>query len=173
MLSIFHYVGAMYLSPLQDLSILIHQFFGENIIKSLHKAIAVYTALSIIGSLGTFLTLRYLKSRQFSQGIAHAEQGNYTEAIAEYTEVLAKNAKQAEVYNNRATANFEAGNYAEAIADFDQALELDPNLTQAYYNRGYTRYRTLDVEGAIASFISMMLIYILGGQNSKVSPSRK
>ena len=76
------------------------------------------------------------------RGSRYHDAGAYTEAVAEYTQAIALDPKNAAAYNNRGIAYRNLGKYAEAIADYDQAIALDPQDAVAYSNRGIA-YRNL------------------------------
>ena len=70
------------------------------------------------------------------RGSRYHDAGAYTEAVAEYTQAIALDPKNAAAYNNRGIAYVDWGKYAEAVADFTQAIALDPKNAAAYNNRG-------------------------------------
>ena len=70
------------------------------------------------------------------RGSRYHDAGAYTEAVAEYTQAIALDPKNAAAYNNRGIAYRNLGKYAEAIADYTQAITLDPKYAVAYNNRG-------------------------------------
>lgn len=76
------------------------------------------------------------------RGSRYHDAGAYTEAVAEYTQAIALDPKNAAAYNNRGYANNHLGKYAEAIADCTQAIALAPQVAAAYNNRG-NAYRNL------------------------------
>ncbi len=70
------------------------------------------------------------------RGLDFMSQKKYTEAIADFTEVIRLDPKNAMAYNNRG-AYYSLQKYTEAIADFTEAIRLDPKYAEAYNDRGY------------------------------------
>ena len=62
--------------------------------------------------------------------------GDYTRALALYTESLAMDPSNAVVLCNRAALYIEEHRYGEAVDDLVACLELDPNYIKAYYRLG-------------------------------------
>jgi tetratricopeptide (TPR) repeat protein len=84
--------------------------------------------------------------------------GNYSEAIADYTEILRLNPDNDLFYFDRGQDYYRLGQYSRAIADFSEAIRLDPDLQVHLFNGGSYRYRGLaytalrEYEKAIADF---------------------
>ncbi len=55
--------------------------------------------------------------------------------IADQTEAIRRDPKNAQAYNDRGFAYSQQGKFNEAIADFSEAIRLDPKLTSAYSRR--------------------------------------
>lgn len=69
------------------------------------------------------------------RALAEAQDGNYEEAIALFSQLIKRNPGSAHDYNNRGLAYFQSGHLEQAIADYDRALELNPCLDSVYNNR--------------------------------------
>jgi tetratricopeptide (TPR) repeat protein len=74
----------------------------------------------------------------YNRGNANKKQGNLTQAIADYTNVIRINSKHAKAYYNRGNIYGKQGNLTQAIADYTKAIEINPKYKDAYYNRGNT-----------------------------------
>ena len=59
-----------------------------------------------------------------NRGNAFFKEGNLSQAIADYTRVIAINPLYARIYNNRGLAYYSAKDYAKAWADVHQAEKL-------------------------------------------------
>lgn len=86
------------------------------------------------------------------RGLVHNERKEFEEAVADFDEVIKRDAKNAFARNNRGFARQNLGRFEEAIADYDEATRLDPKLAMAYANRGLCRHRTGDHARAIADY---------------------
>jgi tetratricopeptide (TPR) repeat protein len=77
------------------------------------------------------------------QGTAKAEKGDWSGAVADYTNAITKNVKNTSAYYNRAIARNALKDYHGAIADFSKAIYFnnDDNLVAAsYFGRGQCYY---------------------------------
>jgi tetratricopeptide (TPR) repeat protein len=86
------------------------------------------------------------------QGVTDYNEGNYDQAIANFSKAIELIPGLVNAYNNRGNAYYRKGLYDEAIADYDKAIELDPTYTDPYNNRGYSYYRKGLYDRAIASY---------------------
>jgi tetratricopeptide (TPR) repeat protein len=77
------------------------------------------------------------------QGLRHHNDGQFEEAIADYTAALAISPTDAKIYHYRGISNKRIEKYKEAIADCTKAVRLNPDLAQAYNERG-AAYSFLD-----------------------------
>jgi tetratricopeptide (TPR) repeat protein len=73
------------------------------------------------------------------RGITLAQQGQYDEAIDEFTKAIDANVKDPGGYINRGIANRASGRFEDAIADFTKAINAAPDDEIAYRERGNTR----------------------------------
>ena len=71
----------------------------------------------------------------FSIALKYAQEGDYQNAIVNYTDAIKVEPLLSKAYVNRAAAYITIGDYDSAIADCDQALSLDSKLPLAYVNR--------------------------------------
>src|SRR5262245_7860083 len=70
----------------------------------------------------------------FIAGSAAANDTN--RAIADHTEAIRRDPKNANAYYNRGNAHSDKGDTDRAIADYTAAIRLDPTHANAHYNRG-------------------------------------
>ena len=84
------------------------------------------------------------------RGIALANLGDYTEAIAHFDKGLSIDPKYADAYNRRGKIWFRMKQYDKAVKDFSEAIRLNPQKVVYYQDRGdaYTQLR--DYEKALA-----------------------
>ncbi|CAB4301942.1 unnamed protein product [Prunus armeniaca] len=57
-------------------------------------------------------------------------------AVDLYTQAIALNPQNAELYSDRAQANIKSNNLTEAVSDANKAIELDSSLSKAYLRKG-------------------------------------
>uniref|UniRef100_A0A5B7B255 Protein SGT1 homolog n=2 Tax=Davidia involucrata TaxID=16924 RepID=A0A5B7B255_DAVIN len=57
-------------------------------------------------------------------------------AVDLYSQAIAMNPKNAELYADRAQANIKFNNFTEAVADANRAIGLDPSMPKAYLRKG-------------------------------------
>lgn len=69
------------------------------------------------------------------RALTEAQHGNHAEAIAIFSELIARNPNNANHYSNRGLVYFHSGRAASALADYNRAIELNPRLDSAYNNR--------------------------------------
>lgn len=87
-----------------------------------------------------------------TSGNAKNAQRNYDGAIADYTQAIALDPKNAMAYHNRGYAKRDKGDNDGAIADYTQVIALDPKFVTAYNNRGGSKGAKGDNDGAIADY---------------------
>jgi tetratricopeptide (TPR) repeat protein len=69
-------------------------------------------------------------------------QGNYPEALANWTRAIYLKPNYAEAYNERAGTLIDIGNYQAALKDCTQAIKLNPRYARAYFRCGVS-YKNL------------------------------
>ncbi len=86
-----------------------------------------------------------------ARGSAYYDKGDYDSAIADLSEAIRLDPKDANAYYHRGLAFAGIGNAAveRAIADF---IQLDPKSVGAYYNRGNAYNNKGDYKRAIADY---------------------
>ena len=83
---------------------------------------------------------------------AHVIAGELDEAIAECSEAIRLNPKDATAYWTRGDAYTKKGDYDTAIADYTEAIRLDPQNALAYGGRAFAYKWKYDYDQAIADF---------------------
>jgi tetratricopeptide (TPR) repeat protein len=76
--------------------------------------------------------------------------GNYQQAIADYTQAIQLRPDFAVAYVNRQKVHFWQGNYNQAIADGNQAIKLNPFLGEAYIFLGGAYGKLNNLRGQLA-----------------------
>ena len=77
------------------------------------------------------------KARPYNnRGNAYYQQGNFTQAIADFNKAITINPKDAVVYFNRGNAYNNQGNMQQAFSDYTKAIAINPNFAHPYNNRG-------------------------------------
>ncbi len=74
------------------------------------------------------------------------------EAIELYTQIIAKDPKNAEAYNWRGHAYYQLSELDKALADFNKAIEIAPTYADAYNNKGLIELRRDQYQAATQSF---------------------
>jgi tetratricopeptide (TPR) repeat protein len=69
-------------------------------------------------------------------------QGNYPEALADWTKAIRLKPNYTEAYNERAGTFMNIGNYQAAVKDCTQAIKLNPRYAKAYHRCGVS-YKNL------------------------------
>lgn len=88
----------------------------------------------------------------FNRGIAFGENGDYAQAVQDYTRCIELRPAYAEAYYSRSLAYYIVGNYPLALDDANKAAELKPNEPLVYSTRG-TAYMGLgDLPQAIENY---------------------
>ena len=84
------------------------------------------------------------------RGVAYGLKGDFDRAIADYTQAIQLDPKNAVSYNNRGAAYGIKGDLDGAIADYARAIQLDPKDATAYNNRCIVYTGKGDLDRAIA-----------------------
>ncbi|ADJ13671.1 tetratricopeptide repeat protein [Halalkalicoccus jeotgali] len=94
-----------------------------------------------------------------NKGVAHAELGEYDEAIGAYREALAiaeRSEHAAVAETNLAYALWETGKTEQALEHAERAVEIDNRFPQAWYNRGFFLLERGLAEEAVDCFDNAM-----------------
>ncbi|ONI25429.1 hypothetical protein PRUPE_2G302800 [Prunus persica] len=72
-------------------------------------------------------------------------------AVELYTQAIAHNPQNAELYSDRAQANIKSNNLTEAVSDANKAIELDSSLSKAYLRKGIACFKLEEYQTAKAA----------------------
>ncbi len=81
-----------------------------------------------------------------------AQEGDYREAIALFSQLIHRHPEHAIDYNNRGLVYFQFGERQKALTDYNTAIELNPNLASAYNNRANYYAACGEMEAAINDY---------------------
>ncbi len=86
------------------------------------------------------------------RGLAHAARGELDNAIADFTETIRLNPKDAAAYGNRGVAYGQQGENDKAIADLSEAIRLAPRDPRPYAGRATAYQKKGQLDKAKADF---------------------
>lgn len=93
-----------------------------------------------------------------NRGLVRYDQGDKQGAIADFSQAIELNPRNATAYCNRGIAHADLGDKASALSDFDTALTIDPELAIAYNHRGLVYADLGDKRQAIADYTEALRI---------------
>ena len=103
----------------------------------------------------------------FTQANVNYAEGNYTEAVEQYKEVLAEQ-PSAEVYYNLGNAYFKQGELSQSILAYERALRLKPTMKDAKHNLQFAQTRIVDnIEDTQSFFLSSWLKTVRNSLNQQ------
>jgi Zn-dependent protease len=121
------------------------------------------SVLQIFGAIGLYIGLflfffiilivaagssMYASAYHYNRGNILAEEGQYDQAIPEFTKALEINPMYIEAYLNRGAAYIATGQYDEALSDFNKVIEIEPGHAEAYKNRGIAFFHKKEYDKA-------------------------
>ena len=86
------------------------------------------------------------------RGIEEYKRGDLDAALADLTQAVERDPKDAEARLNRGFVRQAKGNLDGASEDYNHAIELDPKDARPYNNRGFVKQTKGDWEGALADY---------------------
>jgi tetratricopeptide (TPR) repeat protein len=114
-------------------------------------------SLSAWGKEGPFIEAT---DTYFWRGDAYLANGEYMQAIADFSTVLSLKPDFASAYNNRGNAYKEKGDFERALADYTEVIRLgtDICLACAYMNRGNLYADQGDYQDAMVDYTSVIRV---------------
>lgn len=88
----------------------------------------------------------------YNRGNQFKDQGNFIQAIDDYSKAIKLNSKHVKAYYNRGNSYGKQGKLSDAIEDYKKAVAINPQYTEAYYNMGNTYEKQGNLEEAIMSY---------------------
>ncbi|MEV6975296.1 tetratricopeptide repeat protein [Kitasatospora sp. NPDC093806] len=88
----------------------------------------------------------------YNRAQVHAALGHHTEAVADYTAVIACDPNYAEYHFDRGMLWRDLGEPERALADYEHAIRLSPPFPEAYFNRADVLAELGDTDAAVADF---------------------
>ncbi|MBW4566183.1 MAG: tetratricopeptide repeat protein [Mojavia pulchra JT2-VF2] len=79
-------------------------------------------------------------------------KGEYTDAIANYSQALNLYPHDAEIYYKRGISHYQLGDYEAASADYSQAIQINLNEPRFYVKRGLASYQLGNYTAAIDDY---------------------
>ena len=83
-----------------------------------------------------FGSIRKTQMRTLVVAVCYVRKGDNDKAIADFTEAIQLDPKNAKAYIDRGSAYINKGDNDKAIADCNEAIRLDPKNADAYISRG-------------------------------------
>ena len=80
------------------------------------------------------------------------EKNQFDSALADYTEAIRLQSKNAYLYKNRGSVWMEKRDYDNAIADFTEAIRIDPDYASAYSKRAIAWHAKQKFDNAITDY---------------------
>ncbi|NES78731.1 MULTISPECIES: tetratricopeptide repeat protein [Okeania] len=128
-------------------------------ILNLFFCLLFYLSIMIIGDTAQillFLNRDFLLNLDLQKNLQRAvinnRQGNFQQAIANYTKAVELNPYYPIAYNNRANIYSHIEKYEQALADYNKAIQLNPNNFKAYINKGLVYYKQGKYEQALVQY---------------------
>lgn len=123
-----------------------------------NKYLGILTACAVLSLLAACLVpaAKNNPADQAAQLVQNADalskQGNYDEAIKEYTAAIELDPSLTAAYVGRGQVYNLQDKSLMALSDYSTAIELDPNNTAAYYGRGWAQLADSAWDGAVSDF---------------------
>jgi tetratricopeptide (TPR) repeat protein len=104
-------------------------------------ALAATICAVAVGIVAAFLYLQHQRTlasteRAYAQGNSAFQNGDFEQAVANYSSGIRLTPDYKPAYVKRGMANLALLKYAQSLADYDTAIRLDSNYSDAYFARG-------------------------------------
>jgi tetratricopeptide (TPR) repeat protein len=98
----------------------------------------------------------HIRSRRQEGWIPRSEAVPFDEAVAYFTQQLARNPKDSHAFTGRAVVLVAKNESDKALTDFNRAIELDPKATLAYYHRANLAYGRRQYDEALEDYTTVI-----------------
>lgn len=110
----------------------------------------VYKTISCDQTLNDDIKSERMNYLKFSNlGDIKFKEGNYSNAVKDYSKAILYDSSFAHIYINRGMSQFYLNNFQGSFEDMNKAIMLGTNSELAYYYRGLAKYTLNDTLGAI------------------------
>lgn len=92
-------------------------------------------SLSLIGDQIPVYSGQSVSAPHISAGNNLAKSGNYSQALTELNQAIAKDPNNARAYKLRGNVYYAMGDYVQSLRDLDQVVNLVPDSVNAYCDR--------------------------------------
>ncbi|MER3447202.1 MAG: hypothetical protein C4291_10325 [Candidatus Dadabacteria bacterium] len=124
-----------------------------NVLGRIYPAFLILLFLTASVCYGEDINSREVRtSNYFSRGEGYLKRGMLDKAIAEFSEAIKINPRDANAYYNRGIAYYYKGQYDQAISDFNKVLEINPGSVMAYKSRGLAYQKKGQYDKAISDY---------------------
>jgi tetratricopeptide (TPR) repeat protein len=122
--------------------------------KSMKKSLLLLlTAVWLVSSVqASVLRVDPAAKAYYNKGLQHFKQGNYTEAVTDFTSAIAIYPQYEEAFFQRALSHEKLGNTFQSISDYDQVVKINSKNKDAYMLRAHLHSKVGLDDEAIKDF---------------------